>query len=162
MASRYTHIWDENTPTATDIMGYMYQHMQNLKTDVRERMQYPAWPVGYKLLDLGTVSAGTVSLDLSIADTFLCVLPSSGIVTFQIINAPVNTYDEKVMSMVTLVIKMPSSGTPTVAWASNIKYPTGSATLSTTNDTYSIIQFITFDGGANYILMPLVTGVSLS
>lgn len=162
MASRYSHVWNEATPAATDVMGYMYEHMQNLKTDVRERMQYPAWAVGYKLSDLGTVSAGTVSLDLNTADVFLCTLPSSGTVTFEITNAPVNMYDEKVMSMVTLVIKMPSSGTPTIAWASNIKYLAGSGALLTTNNTYSIVQFITFNGGTNYIMMPLVTGVSLS
>lgn len=161
MPSRYTNTWVENTPTPTDNAGYIYQYMQRLRVDFRERMQAPEWSVGYRLKDLGTVSAGTVTLDLNEGDCFRCVLPTSGTVTFDLSNFPNNAYDEKVLPFITIIIRMPSSGTPTVAWSSKFKVAVPFS-LITANNTYSILQAMMYDTTAsNVILMPLVTGVAV-
>ena len=156
MASRYSQVWTETTPVPSDILGYVYQHMQNLRRDFRERMNCPEWSIYYRLKDLGTVAAGTVNLDLSQGDCFLCTLPNSGTVTFSVINAPSNSYDEKVMVMFTLVVKNPSSGTPTVAWSSQFKkYSTD---IDTTANKHTVFQYISWDC-TNFYGGILFTGV---
>ena len=159
MPSRYTNVWDETSPKVTDIAGYMYQHMQNLKIDVRERMQYPAWCVRYKLVELGTVSAGTVNLNISSGDAFSCTLPTSGTVTFDVTNVPSNDYDEKITIFLTIIVKMPSSGTPSIAWSSKFKSIAG-FTPSTTANSYTIYQAISVDiSTPTFALMPIITGL---
>ena len=156
MASRYSQAWTETTPVPSDILGYVYQHMQNLRRDFRERMNCPEWSIYYRLKDLGTVAAGTVNLDLSQGDCFLCTLPTSGTVTFDITNAPSNSYDEKVMLMITLVIKNPSSGTPIITWAS--KFKKTPSVIDQTANKYSVVQIISWDC-TNYYAGLLFTGV---
>lgn len=158
MATRYTRVWDTSKPAATDPIGYAYRDMQWVKQDIEERIKCPEWAVAYRLCELGDVSAGVVELDVSQGDVFTATLPGSGTVTFDIINVTSNSYDEKVAVFVILIITNPSSGAPTVAWSSKIKWAF-TTPISPTSNARTIYQFITTDGGNTFIGMSCITGV---
>lgn len=159
MATRYTNLWDETTPGRDDIAGYLGDRMQDLKVDLRERLQFPQWPMNYKRKDLGAVSAGTVNMDYDDGQVFTLAMPSSGTVTLSISNLPSESYDEKAASVILVLVTNPGSGTPTLVHPSGTSFGDGAPYPSLTAGKKTLWQYVTFDGGATFVGAMLVTGI---
>ena len=114
-------------------------------------MKAPPWSIAYALNQLGTVSAGTVTIDMTKGDYHTMTLPTSGTVTIAITNVPSNYYDEKVASMLTIEITNPASGSATVTWPATVKWPFGTQpSRDTTANKVTIYQMTTVDAGATW------------
>ena len=151
MASRYTNVYSTSTPANTEKAGLGAQEIRNVKLDIEERLKAPPWSIAYALNQLGTVSAGTVTIDMSEGDYHTMTLPTSGTVTIAITNVPSNSYDEKVASMLTIEITNPASGSATVTWPATVKWPFATEpSRDTTASKVTIYQMTTVDAGATW------------
>jgi hypothetical protein len=148
MASRYTNVYSTSTPANTEKAGLGAQEIRNVKLDVEERLKAPPWAIAYKLYEHGTVTAGTVTIDLDDGDYHTMTLPTSGTVVIAITNFASNAYDEKVASMLTIEITNPASGSADVTWPATVKWPSGDQpTRDTTASKVTIYQMTTVDAG---------------
>ena len=96
--------------------------------------------------NLGTLIDGTNDIDISNGNVFYGTLPTSGTVTF--------TFTTGLTSgavSFTLYLKNGASGTPTLAWPAEVKFPGGSAPdRTTTADKTDIWTFSTFNNGTDW------------
>ena len=151
MSSRYTNVYSTSAPANTEKAGLGAQEIRNWKVDVEERLQAPPWALAYKLNQLGTVTASTVTIDFDSGDYHTLTLPTSGTVVIAITNVPSNAYDEKVASMLTLEITNPASGSATVTWPAAVKWPYGTEpSRDTTASKVTIYQMTTVDAGTKW------------
>lgn len=151
MATRYTTVDSMDTPANTEKAGLGAQAIRNVKVYVKERMQAPPWAIAYALHEHGSVTAGTVTIDMNDGDYHTMTLPTSGTVVIAISNVPSNAYDEKVASMITLEITNPASGSAVVTFPASVKWPYGiQPTRDTTAGKVTVYQMITSDAGQTW------------
>jgi hypothetical protein len=90
-----------------------------------------------------SISAATLSLDLSQGNVFEVLVSQSMLVTFT------NAASATLADTVTLVARY--DGTRTLTWAPSIRWPGGTApTVSTTSGSVDIFTFVTINGGDHF------------
>lgn len=150
----FSETWDETTPTSADKAGLVYQLMQYLKRDLRERYYLKPWPTA-DIVQTIAYSSGTLTIDCSLANVFEITLGANVSAT-SITNVPPSGYE----FTIELHLIQDATGGRTMSWPSSVKWPMNiTPTLSTTASTNSIIQLRTLDGGTTWYGIPGATGI---